>query len=144
MYTFTVVFISGTLVVQDAGMPQDAVYKNKLIAAAGCSGDLKFALEIVAELRSSSKLSVTTDTASAAIRACVACGQPTQAFTLYKQFISVRPITSPAACVHAFSGSCRMPGLVPSCSFIDECCVCHVSVSSCTHEKLTVGFLHAL
>jgi hypothetical protein len=79
--------------VQDSGMRQDVGYKNKLIAAAGCSGDLDFALETLAELRSSPNLTVTEDTATATIRACVACGQPSQAFTLYKQFISVRSST---------------------------------------------------
>lgn len=71
-------------------MRQDEAYKNKLIAAAGCSGDLEFAFSTLEELRTSGHLAVTADTASAVIRACVACGRPTQALTLYKQFIDVR------------------------------------------------------
>jgi hypothetical protein len=74
-------------------MEHDAVYKNKLIAAAGCNGDLDLALETLEELRSSPNLKVTADTAAATIRSCVACGRPGKAFTLYNQFMSVRPST---------------------------------------------------
>ena len=88
---------NSSMVVQDSGMRQDEVYKNKLIAAAGCSGDLEFAFKTLEELRASPHLAVSADTASATIRACVACGRPTQAFTMYRQFINVRSSPPPMA-----------------------------------------------
>lgn len=92
---------------QNSGMRQDTVYKNKLIAAAGCSGDLDFALEIFEELRSSPHLAVTPETSRAVTRACLVCGDPAQAFTLYKQFIAVRsiPCTCPCQIIAATLGA---------------------------------------
>ena len=82
--------------VQDSGVQQDEAYKNKLIAATGCSGDLEFAFKTLEGLRASADLTVSPDTASATIRACVTCGQPTQALTVYKQFIACLLYTSPS------------------------------------------------